>query len=474
MPDFEWTRVRSDVAMGPKLSNLEDGIVSKHRRLKDAGLDLGGPTGTERTMSVAGVLLWRLQAFERGAIAYVRNGGFHEMHGAIYARWRQVEGSRDWPALPVTDENDDPARPGGRFNRFGLPQLGNAVGPMPVADIYWTEGTGAWEIRRYVTGWDTFLPSASKTPRGGVAGQRWFDGAAAVLGYPTSAFDWRETNPGPWPVYSGVQAFERGVIYQHHYPEGVDTGEMVAYVVTGAPWRKLIELGGPRAIGHAITDTSTSADGAGHYCHFEWANREWSTPASIFHSPGTGSHLVLGAIRQEWVRRGAEIGQLGYPVTDEEPWSGAVGGRRSDFEKGTITWSQAGGVSVSSSAPAPSPKPLPRPVPFFLRQAEELFVSDTESVMLYEGAWPQLPGAIPTGNVLSVRNPSESAWNLLVLKPGKSPKEAGSIVRVTPGSNLPPGSYAGSVREVVVRSFVELGTGTPLPSSLMLEVQLDA
>jgi uncharacterized protein with LGFP repeats len=61
---------------------------------------------------------------------------------------------------------------------------------------------------------------------------------------------------------------------------------------------------------------------------------------SIYWTPQTGAHEVLGAIRDLWAKMGFERSQLRYPVTDE---TGVAGGRVSRFEGGQIEWTQAGG-----------------------------------------------------------------------------------------------------------------------------------
>lgn len=51
--------------------------------------------------------------------------------------------------------------------------------------------------------------------------------------------------------------------------------------------------------------------------------------------PDTGAHEVVGRIRDEYKARGWEAGPLGYPTSGEYA---VPGGRKSDFEHGSITW----------------------------------------------------------------------------------------------------------------------------------------
>ena len=64
---------------------------------------------------------------------------------------------------------------------------------------------------------------------------------------------------------------------------------------------------------------------------------------SVYWSPATGAHEVHGAIRDRWAELGWENSALGFPTSDEY---GIDGGRRSDFQNGSITWTPSGGAVV--------------------------------------------------------------------------------------------------------------------------------
>jgi hypothetical protein len=83
-------------------------------------------------------------------------------------------------------------------------------------------------------------------------------------------------------------------------------------------------LGVPR------TSELGTPDGVGRYNVFD--------KGSIYWSPTTGAHEVLGVIRDTYASAGWEAGALGYPVSGEYDVSG---GRKSDFQHGSITWSRA-------------------------------------------------------------------------------------------------------------------------------------
>jgi uncharacterized protein with LGFP repeats len=67
--------------------------------------------------------------------------------------------------------------------------------------------------------------------------------------------------------------------------------------------------------------------------------------ASIYWSPETGAHVVLGDIRDEYIRIGAQGSNLGYPVSDERDTTDGTG-RISYFEHGSIVWHSAVGVEI--------------------------------------------------------------------------------------------------------------------------------
>jgi hypothetical protein len=59
--------------------------------------------------------------------------------------------------------------------------------------------------------------------------------------------------------------------------------------------------------------------------------------------PFAGAHEVQGAIRDRWKALGWERSRLGYPTRDEYA---VTGGRRSDFQHGSITWTAKTGATT--------------------------------------------------------------------------------------------------------------------------------
>lgn len=88
-------------------------------------------------------------------------------------------------------------------------------------------------------------------------------------------------------------------------------------------------------LGAPLTYERRPPDGVGRYVVF--------ARGSIYWSEATGAHEVLGAIRDRWAAEGWEAGALGYPTSGEYD---VPGGRRSDFQRGTITWTAATGATA--------------------------------------------------------------------------------------------------------------------------------
>ncbi len=144
-------------------------------------------------------------------------------------------------------------------------------------------------------------------------------GAGSYLGNPVGA---------QYPITGGIgQNYKAGRMYY--------TPATGAHALRGAILAGYLTLGGPAGpVGVPTTDELASADSAGRYNHFTG-----SGGVSIYWTATTGAHEVKGAIRTRWAALGWEQGRLGYPTSNEYP---VTGGRRSDFQRGSITWTAAG------------------------------------------------------------------------------------------------------------------------------------
>lgn len=130
---------------------------------------------------------------------------------------------------------------------------------------------------------------------------------------------------GPTPDGVGRVAYYRsGAIYAA-WGAGV-------HEVHGLIWQRFSQTGsilGP--LGYPTTNETPCPDGVGRYNHFHRGG-------SIYWTPNTGAHAVVGAIRYRWATLGWERSALGYPTTDELPVGDGVG-RYNVFQGGRIYWS---------------------------------------------------------------------------------------------------------------------------------------
>ncbi len=113
------------------------------------------------------------------------------------------------------------------------------------------------------------------------------------------------------------------------------SAETGAFEVHGAIRDKWAEVGWEAGLlGYPVSD-ETSTPGGGRYNVFQ--------RGSIYWTPETGAHEVHGVIRDKWKETGWETGPLGYPISDEYA---VAGGRRNDFQHGSITFDPATGVAT--------------------------------------------------------------------------------------------------------------------------------
>ncbi|MDM5339696.1 hypothetical protein QUF84_21075 [Fictibacillus enclensis] len=119
--------------------------------------------------------------------------------------------------------------------------------------------------------------------------------------------------------------------------------------------------------GFPITDELTTPDGIGRFNHFRRVHEPGKPEGSIYWTPQTGAHMVLGAIRDKWAQLGWERSPLGYPVDDQRDPSGAVSFAthltlKQRFQHGSIIWNPETGAYVEGATPPTPPIPPPPPV----------------------------------------------------------------------------------------------------------------
>ena len=267
-----------------------DGLGNRHaaaRTLAEQALRalLGEPTTPE-----SGDAALRLRTYPGGRLYWTPQSGVHEVHGSILGAYLATGGHPAWVA-PLTDELTT-ADGIGRYNDF----------PVPGASVYWTPGTGA----HLVYGDIAALWRATGAERG-------------PNGYP-------RTDELPTPDGRGrYNDFSDGGVY---WLPGVG-----AHSVHGSIYGAWAGTGYERGLlGFPLTSESTTPDGVGRYNHFEGG--------SVYWTPRTGAHEVHGAILGRWRELGWERSWLGYPTSDEYA---VPGGRRSDFQGGSLRWDAATG-----------------------------------------------------------------------------------------------------------------------------------
>jgi hypothetical protein len=151
-------------------------------------------------------------------------------------------------------------------------------------------------------------------------------GCTSVLGVPVMAEAGTPDGAGRYSV------FDKGSIYWTQA-----TGAFEVHGVIRDAWAQLGWEAG--LLGYPISDETGTPDGVGRYNVFQ--------NGSIYWTPQTAAYEVGGRIRDAWAAVGWEAGELGYPTSNEYAVSG---GRRSDFQHGSITWTQASDTTAVTLA----------------------------------------------------------------------------------------------------------------------------
>ena len=129
-----------------------------------------------------------------------------------------------------------------------------------------------------------------------------------------------------------------GVGRFNHFQDGSiywtpSTGAFEVHGAIRAKWEALDWEKG--VLGYPVSDEMKTPDGVGRFNHFQ--------NGSIYWTPQTGAHEVHGTIRDKWAETGWETGPLGYPTSDEYA---VAEGRKSDFQRGSITWNSSTEVAT--------------------------------------------------------------------------------------------------------------------------------
>lgn len=227
------------------------------------------------------------QHYTHGSIYYSPGSGAHEVHGAIHDMWSQLGWERGFLGFPLTDE---------MVTVDGLARYSQFQG----GSVYWSPGTGAHEVHGAIL--DYYLANGAER---------------SFIGLPTA--DETSALGGRVSTFSGADLWWSGPTGTHEVQ-----GDIRQF------YRSNLWLGLPTTDEIAVT--------AGRASFFRNGRVYWS--------PATGTHEVHGDILAYYVSLGAERGSLGLPISDEHDVNG---GRESNFQHGTITWSPETGARLAGS-----------------------------------------------------------------------------------------------------------------------------
>lgn len=116
--------------------------------------------------------------------------------------------------------------------------------------------------------------------------------------------------------------------------------------------RQWLAMGGNRSmVGDAITGLLTTATGQ-LYAFFQ--------NGGIFTSPLGGVVTMIGKIFEQWTAAGGVMSDIGLPISDEYS---VDGGKRSDFERGSMIFDEVTGqvTTIMNDAATPAAAPAPAP-----------------------------------------------------------------------------------------------------------------
>ena len=251
---------------------------------------LGFPVSSEGAAAGGG----RVSHFEFGDVYWSGATGAHPVQGRIRDVWLANGGAGGGLGYPRTDERVG-AGGAGRYSDF----TGGTV--------YWTPTDDARVIKGSIRAWWQTL-----------------GGDAGPLGTPRTEETWSA---------------------DHTFLHTTFTGGVITYTAVGGPRAvhgliaaKYAELGGVTStvLGIPVTSELVAPGDRARYNHF-------STNSSIFWSAATGAHEVHGNIRLLWRQLGWESSSLGLPVSDELVTAGGRG-RYNVFQNGYVVYSPQTGT----------------------------------------------------------------------------------------------------------------------------------
>lgn len=278
------------------------------------------PVTDRRCLGVLGVLIAAILLVTSPA-AMAQTYGSHQVVGSILDKYKALGGPSGILGWPRTSELATPRVPG-RYNHFDG------------GSVYWSPSTGAHVVRGAI--------------RDRWAGLGW---EGSSLGFPTT--DETPARGGAFNDFGG------GSIYW-----SPSTGAQVLRGAIRDKWRSI--GGGTSVLGYPTTDERPLRTGA--VSSFRGGSIYWSRL--------TGAHVVGGDIRALWGAMNAEAGPLGYPVSDEYA---IPGGRRSDFQNGSIVWAPGAGARLNELTVSGGPGATRVPLALGTRAAVQPLIADVRN-----------------------------------------------------------------------------------------------
>lgn len=162
-----------------------------------------------------------------------------------------------------------------------------------------------------------------------------------------------------------------------------------AHAVLGAIADRYTRVGGPATIGFPVTDEQTVGDG--RFSRFSWPGG-----AEIYWSPQTRASLVTGGVLRGWLGSGGATGPFGFPITDtaftgmddESTFAGPEGTK--------ISWSSTRGLTtvpagLAASLPAMAEAAQSTALPSVSTEASQPVAAEKEGFGRW---WPWLLAAV--------------------------------------------------------------------------------
>ena len=255
------------------------------------------------------------QVFDGGKIYWSGTGVF-TVHGASWDAWGRTGWEGGALAYPTSEEI---ALRGGGGQAF----QGGAT--------YWSTATGAHAVPRLVqdawgrSGYENgplgYPTTDPQTLRGGGTGQRFAGGSVYAapnslayvvrgwLGDTWAAWGYEAGRLG-YPVADEVCGLRNGGCGQVFGGGSIYLSAATgSHVIGGAIRDEWQATGFENGFGYPKDDATCGLRNGGCGQNFE--------SASIYWTPSTGAHAVHGLIGQRWAQLGYEAGRLGYPTSDE-------------------------------------------------------------------------------------------------------------------------------------------------------------